>query len=105
MQNDETAVLPASPETHYAVLLTIEGRVQGVGFRFWAKTLAQNLALTGWVRNKDDGDVEAWAEGTRQAIEQFIDHCHLGPATARVTRVVPDWQQELQNLPTFVIKQ
>jgi acylphosphatase len=45
------------------------------------------LGLTGWVRNRDDGSVEAVAEGARAALEDFIRWCHRGPQAARVTDV------------------
>ena len=67
--------------------LTISGRVQGVGYRDWAITTALRLGLTGWVRNRMDGAVEALIVGEDQAVGQMIDACRRGPAMARVDNV------------------
>ena len=49
------------------------GIVQGVGFRYTTRNVAINLGLTGWVRNMNDGSVEAVAEGEEERVKQFID--------------------------------
>ena len=67
--------------------LTISGRVQGVGYRDWTITTALRLGLTGWVRNRMDGSVEALVVGDDQAVGQMIDACRRGPAIARVDNV------------------
>lgn len=67
--------------------LRIRGKVQGVFFRESARQEATRLGLTGWVRNRDDGSVEAVAEGESAALEEFIRWCHRGPQAARVTDV------------------
>jgi acylphosphatase len=70
-----------------AVRLVIRGRVQAVGYRAWTVNEAIRLGLTGWVRNRVDGTVEAVAVGGDAAIEQFIAACRHGPSAARVTAV------------------
>ena len=65
----------------------ITGRVQGVGFRLWAKREARRHALRGWVRNRSDGSVEALAIGEAAAVDAFAAACHSGPAMARVVAV------------------
>jgi acylphosphatase len=70
-----------------AARLVITGRVQGVGFRLWAKREARRRALRGWVRNLSDGSVEALAIGDPAAIDAFAASCHSGPALARVAAV------------------
>lgn len=50
----------------------IEGRVQGVGFRYYVEENARILNLTGWVRNRWDGSVETVAEGDRETLEKFL---------------------------------
>jgi acylphosphatase len=67
--------------------LRIRGKVQGVFFRESTRIEATRLGLTGWVRNRDDGSVEAVAEGEPAALEEFIRWCHRGPQAAHVTEV------------------
>ena len=67
--------------------LTITGRVQGVGYRDWAMTMARRLGLAGWVRNCTDGSVEALVVGDDQAVGEMIDACRRGPTMARVDNV------------------
>lgn len=69
------------------VHLTLRGRVQGVFFRQSTKAEADRLGLTGWVRNLDNGEVEATAEGPPEALEEWVRWCHQGPPHARVDRV------------------
>ncbi len=54
------------------VHLYYSGRVQGVGFRFTAESIAKGLGLTGWVKNLGDGAVEIIAEGDRDSLEDFL---------------------------------
>lgn len=70
-----------------AAHLVITGRVQGVGYRMWAKREARRLGLRGWVRNLRDGSVEALAIGDTAEIDAFIKACHSGPGMARVSGV------------------
>lgn len=74
-----------------AAHLLIEGRVQGVCFRMYTKAEARRLGLSGWVRNLPDSNVEAYAEGEKDKVEQFIAWCHHGPPHARVTQVKVQW--------------
>ena len=68
-----------------AVRLEIEGRVQGVGFRWWTVRRATALGLAGWVRNRRDGSVEALAIGELEVIEAFALACAAGPRAAEVS--------------------
>jgi acylphosphatase len=70
-----------------AARLVIQGRVQGVGYRWWAVGRARELGLAGWVRNCADGTVEALAIGAPEAIAAFARACEVGPAHARVEAV------------------
>jgi len=65
----------------------IEGRVQGVGFRYTCMNEGQSLGISGWVRNTPSGDVEVWAEGTKEKLETFLQWLHRGPPGARVDTV------------------
>ena len=69
------------------VRLVISGRVQGVAYRANARAEAQRLRLVGWVRNLDDGRVEALAEGERETLEAFVAWSRRGPRAARVDDV------------------
>jgi acylphosphatase len=70
-----------------SVHLTIHGRVQGVGYRDWASREADRLGLSGWVRNRRDGTVEAVISGEAEAVAQFLSRCREGPSAALVTDV------------------
>ena len=70
--------------------LTITGRVQGVGYRDWAITTGRRLDLTGWVRNRRDGAVEALVVGEEDAVGQMIEACRRGPPLARVDEIDVD---------------
>jgi acylphosphatase len=67
--------------------LLITGRVQGVGFRFYAQRKARELGLTGWVRNRRDGSVEAVIQGAPAAVEAMIAWARRGPSSAVVADV------------------
>ena len=65
----------------------VSGMVQGVFFRVHAKDKADSLGLSGWVRNRHDGSVEAVLQGEPGPVAAMIELCRLGPAAARVDRV------------------
>ena len=67
--------------------LTISGRVQGVGYRDWALATGLRLGLTGWVRNRTDGSVEALIVGEESAIGHMIAACRRGPPMAKVDEI------------------
>lgn len=67
--------------------LVIRGRVQGVSYRWWAVETARSLGVTGWVRNRRDGSVEAVATGSKAAVAAFAEACRKGPSAARVESV------------------
>jgi acylphosphatase len=70
--------------------LTITGRVQGVGYRDWVIGAALQLGLTGWVRNRRDGSVEALLVGEDASVGQMIEACRRGPRMALVDAVDVD---------------
>ena len=84
--------------------LFIEGRVQGVFYRAFARDLAYMLGLKGWVRNLYDGRVEAVFEGKKELIENAIKECYNGPPGARVTNIEARWETAEGNLKGFTIK-
>jgi|TARA_B100001964_G_scaffold152186_1_gene167534 acylphosphatase len=66
------------------VHVRVDGRVQGVGFRWFTRERALTLGLTGYVRNLPDGAVETVAEGPTAALDEFVSHVHHGPPMSRV---------------------
>jgi acylphosphatase len=70
----------------------VEGVVQGVGFRFFVTNYAEELHLTGWVRNLWDGRVELTAEGPKTTLELLLKHLQEGPRSAHVSNVDVQWQ-------------
>lgn len=67
--------------------LIVYGRVQGVNFREAMRLQAQRLGVTGWVRNRRDGTVEAVVHGPPEAVDRMLEWTRRGPPAARVTRV------------------
>jgi acylphosphatase len=63
----------------------VSGRVQGVGFRFFASRAARELGVNGWVRNLPDGSVETFAEGPEEAVAGYLERLRQGPRGGRVT--------------------
>ena len=93
------------PAGHKAVRLRIEGRVQGVSYRMWTVAEASARGLTGWVRNRKDGSVEALVIGPVGKVDEMIELCHSGPSLARVTQVTADAAQgiaadDFREMPT-----
>lgn len=85
---------------HIRMHLIIDGRVQGVWFRESTRREAISLKLTGWVRNRPDGTVEAVIEGPEHEVNRLVSWCHKGPPAARVTGIRKDqdtWQGEFDS--------
>lgn len=70
-----------------AMHVVIAGRVQGVGFRWFARVAARRLELRGWVRNREDGSVEIAAEGPQEKLDQFRRQLSRGPDAAQVETI------------------
>lgn len=69
----------------------VQGRVQGVSFRYFVTEQAERLGIKGWVRNRYNGDVEVTAEGARYSLEQLLRALHQGPPMANVSNVEAEW--------------
>lgn len=82
----------------------IVGRVQGVWYRKFAQDEAQNLGLTGWVRNERDGAVALEAEGRRSDLEILLEKLHQGPPFARVDKIDTQWSTALGDWSDFEIR-
>lgn len=78
-----------APEQVHAL---VKGRVQGVGFRYFVREQAGQLALTGWVRNLADGRVELLAEGPRAGLEVMLAAVRRGPPGSAVADVSVEWK-------------
>ena len=63
----------------------VTGRVQGVGFRFFAERAAREAGVRGWVRNAPDGSVETFVEGTEEAVRRYLELLREGPRLGRVS--------------------
>jgi acylphosphatase len=78
----------------------IYGFVQGVGFRFSVERAARSRSVSGWVRNRPDGAVEAVFEGEPEDVEALVDFCRRGPRGAEVERVEVE-RESPEGLPDF----
>ncbi|MCC6467208.1 MAG: acylphosphatase [Alphaproteobacteria bacterium] len=70
-----------------AIRVVILGKVQGVWYRAWTVEQATRRGLSGWVRNRPDGSVEALFSGAAVVVEAMIEACREGPPAARVDRI------------------
>lgn len=82
----------------------VEGRVQGVGFRYFVEETALALNLKGWVRNRWNGTVETIAEGERSILEKFLAALQRGPRSAQVSQVSVEWLPSTGEFSRFTIK-
>jgi acylphosphatase len=82
----------------------VHGRVQGVNFRYYTRLRAQELGVTGYVRNKWDRTVEVVAEGEREAVEKLLEFIKVGPRGALVRRVDRQWQDPTGQFKYFEVR-
>lgn len=82
----------------------VEGRVQGVSFRYFVMEQAHFLGVNGWVRNRMDGSVEVMAESTRAQLELLLQELRKGPSAAYVTDVQEEWVEGTGEFTTFWIR-
>jgi acylphosphatase len=81
----------------------IEGRVQGVSFRYFVQERAGALGVTGWVRNRWDDTVEVTGEGDREKLDKLLSSLRTGPRAAMVTGVKFEWQEATGEFKRFGI--
>ncbi len=93
----------AKHERKIARRYIIKGRVQGVGYRYFAQAKANETGVLGWVRNLDDGSVEAYASGTEEQVAAFAGFLHMGPRFGEV-RNVEETEAPLLQSGGFSIK-
>lgn len=87
-----------------AVQIRITGKVQGVGYRYFAVGIADELGLTGWVRNTSDGAVEMHVQGDAALVDQFTERVTRGPRWARVDQAWISQVEPEENVPTFRVR-
>ncbi len=81
----------------------ISGRVQGVFFRAETQRAVQGTGVSGWVRNRPEGSVEAVFEGLQQDVDKAVAWCHTGSPMARVTDVQVSWEVYTGEYSTFEV--
>ena len=86
------------------VAVRVEGQVQGVGFRYFTKRTAQARELTGWVRNRIDGSVEAVLEGPQEAVNTVLEDLHQGPAQGHVETLHAEQQPYRGEFDSFEVR-
>lgn len=86
-----------------ARIYVVRGRVQGVGYRYFAQNWAADIGVTGWVRNRDDGNVEVYAAGTPAQLDEFSGRLRQGPRFADV-RGVEEMEAALLQSDGFSIR-
>jgi len=87
-----------------SIYILIDGRVQGVGFRYFALQKANEFCIFGWVRNTPDGKVEIEAEGNPQNLKNFIDWMKIGPSRAIVQTFSVSDITPLRHFNNFIIR-
>ena len=85
-------------------LIRIQGKVQGVGYRFFATRVARRLGLKGSIQNLRDGTVEAVVEGEKSAIDEWIEELREGPRYAEVVTIEQEPRDFTGKLPDFDVK-
>ncbi|MFO8068259.1 MAG: acylphosphatase [Bacteroidales bacterium] len=86
-----------------AVQISVKGKVQGVGYRYFAQKSAENSNVKGFVKNMPDGSVFIEAEGEEKDVDTFIDYCKAGPNWARVTDIVVN-DSAISNYSGFEVR-
>jgi acylphosphatase len=81
----------------------IHGRVQGVGFRYFAQREAKRQGLGGWVRNRRTGEVQVVAEGPEDDLKKFLAEVRKGPPMAHVDHADVEWKQATNGFSSFDI--
>jgi acylphosphatase len=85
-------------------MIQLSGRVQGVGFRYYAQKLGNTLALFGYVRNLPDGSLVIEAEGNHLNMDLFIERIKRGPQLAHVEQIQIQVSECQHDLPNFEVQ-
>ncbi len=84
--------------------ITVTGRVQGVGYRYFALNRAQEFGITGWVKNTVDGNVEIVAQGDEPTLKTYVDFLRLGPTLSRVDKITTYKSEVITVFDNFSVK-
>jgi acylphosphatase len=84
--------------------IKITGRVQGVGFRWFAQKKAEETNIKGWVKNTSDGGVQVMALGEEIDLKTFMDHLRFGPSAARVINLTKTEMPSLEEFSDFRVR-
>jgi len=90
-------------QTHNCFHGIVHGRVQGVGYRVFARQAALRYAITGWVKNLPSGAVEVHAEGEELALTEFLTELYRGPVLSHVRDIELTWQRTESQHAQFEI--
>lgn len=82
----------------------VSGKVQGVYYRASTRDAAREKGVEGWVRNLDDGRVEAVFEGEEDAVEAMVEWCHKGSRRAEVEDVEVEWEEAIGEFDEFEVR-
>lgn len=82
----------------------VVGKVQHVGFRYFVRTAAKRLGITGWVRNENDGCVKVIAEGPSDQLRILLRSLNVGPSLAKVEDLEFTWSEASGSFADFQIK-
>ena len=86
-----------------AVHLLIKGKVQGVFYRASAKKKAMEFGVSGWIKNTEEGNVEAKVSGSDISLQNFIKWCKQGPGNAVVIDVIATPVEDVEKFKTFTV--
>ena len=90
-----------SGESDARLTAWVHGHVQGVGFRWWTRSRALELGLTGFAANKPDGRVQVVAQGPRQACEQLLSALEGAGTPGTVDKVIANWSEPADAFTGF----
>ena len=85
-------------------VISVQGLVQGVGYRFFVVRQAQQHDIKGYVRNLPDGNVQVVAEGNKGMLNDFIRQLKIGPVSAHVTGTDVQWDEQEEGFSEFEVK-
>lgn len=94
--------VPRTPD--FRLHATLSGRVQGVGFRYFVLQAAQEVNLTGWVRNLQGGRVEVMAEGSHTSLNSLLAKLRIGPTSAVVEDIDYDFSASMNEFDRFRVR-